>query len=369
MKTKHIPEFLTEGSSLRVITIDPQADARWEAFLERSPASWIYYHPIWLKLLEEVFDYRPVHLACEQVGGQVVGILPLFCQHGLRSGRIFRSVFTGPLADDESIRVALLQAAVEVAHAVSGGQLHLKMLPHTIDNPMDGLVGGPAYETYHLSLPESIELLRLDSSIKRAVNKATRSGVEVRQAQSEGELRAWYELYVQTMRKLVVLPYPYSFFALAWKRLHQRGLLRLLLAEQVQAGKRRLLGGNLLLLYGKTISFDSSGWREEDQSLRINDLLHWRAIQDACAEGLHWYDFGDVSLENQGLARYKRKWGAEGLLVYDYFSPTTSSLNGKNNTREPSGNPARQLVRAAWLHLPTRTLGALANLYYALHLY
>jgi predicted N-acyltransferase len=367
MKAKQISGSLAEYSPVRVVKIDPRTDYRWEIFLKSTPASWIYYHPIWLELLAEVYGYRPMHLACENARGQLVAILPLFHQRGLHSGHMFRSVFTGPLARDEQSEFALLQAAVEVARAIPGGQLHLKMPPRVFDHPVDGLAGAAAYETYHLALPARTELLRLDSTIRRAVNKALRQGVTVRRAQSEADLRLWYDLYVQTMRRLLVLPAPYRLFELAWRRLSPHGMLRLLLAERVDAGETKLLGGILLLLCGQTVSFDSLGWREEDQALRVNDLLHWQTIHDACAEGLRWYDLGDVALSNQGLARYKRKWGAEALLIYDYASP--AHLHAASNDHTPSKHSSSRLVQAVWPHVPARMLEMLAHLYYTLHLY
>src|SRR5947209_2078950 len=311
MKVEQIPDVLGASSSLRVIEVDPQTDLRWEAFVTSAPACPSpVYNPEWLKVLEEVYDSKPVHLACEDASGQMVGILPLFYRRGWRSGRSFTSVFTGPLAYDDQARAALVQAAIERTRAVYGAQLHLKAMSNALDGLVEGVVGVPAYETYLLALPERPDLLRLDSSIKRAINKATRLGVQVRQAETERELQAWYELYVQTVRKFILLPIPYRYYKLVWRRLHSRGLMRLLLAEHIEAGRRRLLGGILLLLYGQTVSFGYGGWREEDQALRPNDVLHWRAIQDACADGFRWYDFGDVDLGNQGLARYKSKWGA-----------------------------------------------------------
>lgn len=367
MKAKQIPEFLATSSSLRVIEVDPRTDQRWEAFLESIPACLIYYHPIWLQMMEEAYGYKTVYLVCEDTTGQVVGILPLIYQNGRRTGRTLRSVFTGPLIKDDRASAALLQASVERTRAEPGVQLHFKLLSNTHDDLLHGLVGVPMYETFQLTLPKQPELLRLDSTIKRAVNKATRLGVEVRQAQTEGELRAWYELYLQTMRKLFALPNSYRYFELAWKRLHPQGLLRLLLAEHVEAGQRRLLGGILLLAYGQTISFAAAGWREEDQALRANDILHWRAIQDACTEGFGLYDFGDVELGNLGLARYKSKWGAEAKMVYDYSYPV--SHNRMHGTNEQSRNLSQQLVQAVWPHLPTKTLGLLSNWFYALRLY
>src|SRR6185312_11199636 len=318
MKVKQISNIPAASSPPHVIKIDPQTDLRWEAFMSNLSTDWIYYSPAWLQVLEEVYGYKPMHLACEDASGQVVGILPLFYSRGWRSGRVLRSVFTGFLTCNEQVDLALLQAAVERARATSGVELHLRLMTNTLDEQVDGIVGIPVYETYTLALPEQPEQLRLDPTIRRAINKATKMGLEVREARTEHELRAWYELYLRTMRKFNAMPNPYRYYKVAWQHLYAKGMLRLLLAEQVEAGQRRLLAGFFYLLYGQTISYVSAGWREEDQSLRPNDLLHWRAIQHACAHGIRWYDFGDVELDNSGLARYKSKWGAEAKMVYDY---------------------------------------------------
>ncbi len=367
MNTQQISNLLATASSFHAIEIDPQTDPRWESFLVNLPTDWIYYSPAWLQVLEEAYGYRPAHLACENASGQVVGILPLFYSHGRRSGRVLKSIYSGPMALNDVAGAVLLQGAVERARAEPSVQLRLKILSNVLDGRVESMVGVPSYWVYLLTLPERFDQLPLDPSIRRAVKKATRSGIEVRQAESERDLRAWYEMYLHTMQKLVVFPNPYRFYSVAWRRLHGTGMLHLLLAEQVQAGKRRLLAGNLMLQHGRTISFDASGWREEDQSLRPNDLLHWRAIEDACAAGLRWYDFGDVSFKNSGLARYKSKWGAEPQIAYGYNYPILHHQMNASNGH--SSSAARRLMLSTWHRLPATAFGALSHWYYSLHLY
>jgi len=368
MEVKRIPDMPAASSSLRVIEIDPQTDHRWEALatsISASPTP--VYHPDWLKVLEEIYSYKPAHLACEDTDGQLVGILPLFYRRGWRSGRSFTSVFTGVLAHNDQSRIALLQAAIERTRTHTGVQLHLRIMSHPLDALVDGVVGVPAYQTFLLALPERAELLPLNSSLKRAINKASKEGVKVRPAETERDLWAWYELYVETMRKLSVWPKPYRLFELAWKRLHSQGIVRLLLAERIEAGQVKLLSGFFYLMWGQTISMTTVGWRQEEQALRPNDILHWQAIQDACTAGFRWYDFGDVELENEGLARYKSKWGAEAKMVYDYSYPITSSRI--DNTQESSKKPTQQIVQVVRQHLPIKAIEQLSNLYYAFRLY
>jgi Acetyltransferase (GNAT) domain len=369
------------GSSLRIVELDPQTDPRWEALMNRLPMSVIYQHPAWLSVLEETYGYRPMHLACEDVSGQVRGVMPLFYRRGWRTGRVCASLFdsptAGPLACDELASTALIQAAIERSHAEHAATFELKVPSPSLDGLVDGVVGIPLYETYELALPQQPDLLRLDSRIKWAVRKATRLGVRTRPAESISDLRAWYGLYVQTMRRLVAVPKPYRFFELAWQRLHPRGLLHLLLAEQVEARQRRLLSGFLFLQWGQSISHTFTGWRWEDHALRPNDLLHWQAIQEASAKGFRWYDFGNVRVGDQGLIQFKSKWGAQAKVIYRYSYPTVahdpfvvSDARGlASSSSKPSRSIVRQLIHPLWQHLPIKAIRLAGDWCHALHYY
>ncbi len=381
MKVNQGHKGVATGSSLRIVEIDPQTDPRWEALMNRLPMSVIYQHPAWLGVLEETYGYRPMHLACEDASGQLRGVMPLFYRRGWRTGRICASLFdsptAGPLAYDELASAALIQAAIERSRAEQATQFQFKVKSTSLDGLVDRVVGLPLYETYELALPVQPDLLRLDSRIKRAVNKATSLGMQTRPAETISELRAWYGLYVQTMRRLVAVPKPYRFFELAWQQLRPQGILRLLLAEQVVAGQRRLVSGLLLLQWGQSVSYIFAGWRWEDQGLRPNDLLHWQAIQDACAEGFRCYDFGIVRVENHGLIQFKRKWGAEAKVIYRYSYPTVAHdpviVPGARVPASVSSKPRRsivgQLIRPLWQHLPIKAIRLAGDWYHALHCY
>jgi lipid II:glycine glycyltransferase (peptidoglycan interpeptide bridge formation enzyme) len=255
----------------------------------------------------------------------------------------------------------------------------MKVPSTTFDQLVNQVRRVPLFESYELALPEEPDQLRFDSRIKWAVKKATRLGVQVRQAETEDDVRTWYGLYLQTMRRLVAIPKPYRFFQVAWQHLHPRGLLRLLLAEHTEAGSSRIIAGFLFLQWGQTISHIFTGWRREDQALRPNDLLHWYIIRQACAEGLRQYDFGNVRVGDQGLAQFKSKWGAEVKIIYRYSystvphntlsprpartSPTTSTSN------QPKRNAIRQIVSPLWQHLPLKMVELVGNGCHVLHYY
>jgi hypothetical protein len=199
---------------------------------------------------------------------------------GRRLSSLPRTPVAGPVADTPEGTAALIRAAVE--RTPSETQLQLKLLEPRLDGLEPRVVGHPWRLTYVLELPERPEDLRFGtsrnhSSIKRAVAKAHRSGVRVRPASTLKELRAWYRLYLDTMRHHVVPPRPLRLFRAIWEEMRPHGTMRLLLAER--GGE--LLGGCLMLQLGSTVFYGFNGVRRDAFEHRPNDAIHWDAIQSA----------------------------------------------------------------------------------------
>src|SRR5207247_2858874 len=114
-----------------------------------------------------------------------------------------RTPVAGPLATDPEAARALVSAAAERVRMDPSLQLELK--PHRgLENVVDGLVSWR--DTFVLELPDDPEKLhfgnaRNHSRIRWSVNKAVKLGVNVRTAEDERDLRAWYPLYLETLRR------------------------------------------------------------------------------------------------------------------------------------------------------------------------
>jgi hypothetical protein len=375
-------DFTVSAATLRAIEIDPQTDPRWEALMDALPHSLIYHHPAWLRVLEEAYGCTPIYLACEDDTGRLWGVLPLSYKRGLLTGRNFSSLLgtpvAGPLAYNEPAVATLMHAAIERTRSEPGIPLEMHVFSNAVlEQVVDGVIGVPASTTYLLEVPGQQEPTRLGNSrshaaIKRAVNKATRLGVQVRPAETARELWAWYGLYVDTMHRLAVLPRSYQFFKSAWEQLRPRRLMQLLLAEHHEAGQIKLLGGLFLLMFGQTVHYAYGGWCREDQSLRPNDALHWQAIQDARAHGFRYYDWGVVLKDNQGLAKYKSKWGAQPKWIYHYRYLASQAVESgrsasSNHPRKlginihASSSRTRRFALAILRRLPIKAVALLSN--------
>ncbi len=251
---------------------------------------------------------------------------------------------------------ALVRAAIKRVREEPRTRLLLKVPGSGLDGLVSGVVGSPREETYVLELPGRPEELRFGNSrnharIKWAINKAVKSGLRVRVAETRAELRNWYELYLDTMRNHAIPPRPYRFFQAAWELLRPPGLMRLLLAERLEGGRKWLLAGSIFLMFSRTVFYAFNGRRRNELGLRPNDLIQWQAIQDACREGFRRYDLGEVEDTQTGLARFKSKWGAEPRRMYRYHYPVLP--RSMTSPGEPGGW-RRRLWNMAWQRLPLR---------------
>lgn len=357
---------------LRVVETDPETDPRWEPFVARHPSGSIYHHRGWLRALEEEYSQERVCLACENSDGQLMAILPMCYTRGLpfniggqvtgrRLSSLPRTPVAGPLSIDPEATRAVIHASVERARQESGVQLQIKTQSPDLVGSVDGVVQAPWRCSYLLELPSDPAQLKFGNSVTRhrikwAVNKATKLGLQVRAAEDESELRLWYELYLDAMRRNTVPPRPYRFFQALWRLLHPSGLLQLLLAERANGVQRTILAGSIFLRYGPTTSYAFTGCRKKDLLLHPNDLIQWNAIHTACRSGFRWYDFGEVPEEHQQLATFKSKWGAEPSPLYRYYYPPLPSAA---SSERPFVKSLHQLGGAVWSRLP---LGLTARL-------
>lgn len=367
-----------EDGALRVVDVRPYEDERWLSFVRQHPDALVYHHPAWLEALEREFPGRAAHLACEDGDGQVRGVLPLAWTRGLplglgghlgapRLSSLPRTPLAGPLGTDRAALGALLRAAARRTTARRGTRLQVKVGEPSLDGLVDGLVGTPWRRTYGLRLPDKPEEVRFGDSrnhgrIKWAVRKAGRHGVGTRLAETSADLRAWYELYLDTMRDNFVPARPFRFFAALWDLLRPAGLLWLLLAEQRAGGRSSIIAGSVILLHGGTAFYAFSGRSRSHLDLRPNEVIQWQAVHDACRAGLRHYDLGEVPRGNASLRRFKEKWAQEARPLYRYYLPAVAPESEGDDEKHGVG---RRQLEAAWRMVPLRATAALGDRMYA----
>ena len=356
------------SQTLRVTETNPQTDPRWESFVTGHPNGSIYHHPAWLGVLEGEYGQKGVYLSCVDAADRVLAILPMIYTRGLpfnlggavagrRLSSLPRTPVAGALSIDSRATVAVLQEAVRRVSQKPGTRLQIKTQGRELDGLVDGLVCMPWRLSYVLQLPDpSKGHYRVPDGqerarIKWAVKKASNLGVTVRPAKTEADLCHWYEAYLETMRRNMIPPRPFRFFAALWKTLRPAGMMQVLIAEHGEAAGKKLIAGAVFLMLGRTVSYAFSGMLRQYGSLRANDAIQWHAINEACHKGFHSFDFGEVPDGHTELAKFKSKWGAEPTRLYRYITPAPPVP--KSGKVDSHFNIAL-LPRVIWQYLPLK---------------
>jgi hypothetical protein len=367
-----------DESGLRVVRVDHHSDPRWRPFVAAHPEGTIFHHPGWMRILEDEYHRQSIVLACEDENGKLAALLPLVYTRGFplvgeqrtkrRISSLPRTPVSGPLSINPGASLRLLRAAVDLVNRDRHLQLEIKTQTAEFDGLVDGLARVTWNPSFVLKLPAKEEELQLGDSrsrrhhIRGAVNRALRSGVQVRPAETEQELRDWYELYLDSMRRRVVPARPFRLFAAMWEILRPRGQMELLLAEKSEAGTCGLLAGSIFLKFGRTVFYSFTGCRREDFSLHPHDLIQWHAIHGAVRDGFLRYDFGEVPEEAPLLANFKSKWGAKESSLCRYYYPVPDKLELRGLPVHPW---SKRLVSSAWQKLPLPLTARLGDWIYS----
>jgi lipid II:glycine glycyltransferase (peptidoglycan interpeptide bridge formation enzyme) len=131
------------------------------------------------------------------------------------------------------------------------------------------------------------------------IRRAIRNGISVDFASSREHVTAYYAVYVDwaRRRRLQITgeeEFHEEFFTTRRNR-------RLLLARY---NGEVIAGMVLRFLPGGVVEYAARSFLQSALHLKPNDLLHWRAIEWACAEGLTKYNLGGTGL-------FLRKFGGE----------------------------------------------------------
>jgi hypothetical protein len=353
----------------RVVLVDPLADPRWDALVETHPGAGAYHQSAWARVLRRAHGVKPRYLGLEDRDGKLNGGLPLMSSRGLVSGRRLRALPVVPPADPiaptQEGRTALVGAACELAHAEGAGALMLRTRQEGYDRELEGLASIPQPPAWIVPLPDDPEQLRADwrkgsKMLFRNIRKAERAGLVVREARGETDLRRFYALYLEAMRRHRSLPRPYSQIKLSHALLGPSGRSKVYLVDH--DGRTHAAG--LFHRFGNTLDLLYNGSDAQGFALRANNALYWHAIQWAIEAGVRRFDFG-TAWPGSSLARFKAQWSTEQVPEYRYDyrrDQTAQRLESIRSASHQLGEDEHPLG-ALWDRTPialTRVAGALA---------
>lgn len=304
--------------------IDPVADMRWDTFVESHLYGKISHVSAWKLALEKSFPHmKACYLAIDH-GGDIQAALPFYCVESLLKGKRLISIPFATLADPLVSCKKELEVLLEAAIAIARQQNipHVEVTTSHTTSMFEGLpfAGCTRYVSHYLFLdspPHHLMRSFHRSCVKQKIHRAYKCGFQPRKAESRSDLRSFYMLYVVTRKRLGLPPHPFSLFEAFWDVLSPQGRVEVLLAGH----GNKPVAGLMLFKFKDRVSAEFLAYDRDYVEDGPHHLLFWEAINQAYNENYMIFDFGRTALTNEGLVKFKERWGTRPMALPQFFYP------------------------------------------------
>jgi lipid II:glycine glycyltransferase (peptidoglycan interpeptide bridge formation enzyme) len=161
-------------------------------------------------------------------------------------------------------------------------------------------------KTLLLDLTKSEEALLKDMHSKTRYNirLASKKGVEVGN-DIEEKFPIFYDLMLNTYERKGKKLFSRNYYL----KLEHNKITDIVLAKF----ESEILCGNLISMYGDTVTYIHGGSSDEHKNLMAPHLLQWETIKKAKNLGFKYYDFWGIEERYPGVARFKRGFSGQEI--------------------------------------------------------
>jgi GNAT acetyltransferase-like protein len=323
----------------------------WEKAAATSASAALYHEKRWLDLLSGAYGLNFSLAALREHDELLAGCLLA------RSRNPFAAKFVAlPFSD---YAPPLAQAQVHVDALLN------ELKSYGVENGTAFEIRGAAgpepwktiefFQVWRLELSRSFGSLErgLHANFRRRIRQARAAGVRIERGRGADHLLRFYQLQLETRRRLGVPPQPLRFFQLVRKFFARDDGFEIWLATH----RGRDCAAEFILRTGNVV-YGKWNARRLDAVPGANHLLLWSVVEEFAGRTAV-YDLGRTDVRNRGLALFKREMGCTANTVpYCYFPATMGNVSA-----EVAGRP-RQLAMVIWRHLPVAVTRAIGRVIY-----
>ncbi len=346
-----------------VYKIEPLRDHRWEDFLDGEHRASVFHTTGWLEALQRAYGYQPIVYTTSSPGTRLRNGV-VFCQieswlTGRRLVSLPFSDYCEPLVDNpEDLQSIWDELTAERNRSKTWRYIEVRSItPLKADSKL--FHSTYEYAIHRLNLSPSLDQIFNafhKNSTQRKIRRAEREGLAYADGCSESLLSNFYQLLVVTRRRLGIPPQPLKWFRYLIASLGDALRIRVAFKES------RPIAAILTIRRQGTLVYKYGCSNENFHNLGGMHLLLWRSIQEAKNAGLNVFDFGRSDCNNEGLIRFKERWGARRSAVT--YSRYTTSSHSSDNYRSSEAHWTLQIVKRACTHAPRRLLSMAGGMLY-----
>ena len=307
----------------------------WHQFASGFDNRHVFHHKGWIQTLQETYHF-PLRIFGVKMGDSenLVTALPFMQVFNIKGKRKWICL---PFTDFFPVLGDIEQAAWLVKNLHQTHQLKGE-IEVRFELPQDKTFHYSIHQVWH-SVNLRIDPEMLHQQIARNHRKALRQGkhrgVKVEFPTSIQAMEEYFDLQLRTRHAKGLPTQPWKFFMNLQKYLIDGGANGCIVLAK---NKFTVIGGKVMLYWGKTLTGKYSASNYAFLSFRPNQMVYWKSILWAIDHGFQVYDLGKTTTDNDGLCRFKRGWTAiEEPLRYTYLGvdrdveisePTESGLVG-----------------------------------------
>jgi hypothetical protein len=298
-------------------------DLRWIDFINSSSEANIFHHPRWIGLLARCYGYRPFVAVVLDENGQVRAGLPLLETSILRQKRRWVSLpFTDYCTPLYSSMDALNQLETHLTEETCKQKIAELELRWDYQSPNLFRLSEYVHTTIELHSDPADVQKNIKKSDFHNIIAAAKKGVRVEKGADLAHLEAFYKLHIETRRRHGVPVQPWHYFKMLREELIEPGYGFISLAYKDD----KCIAGGLLLHWNKTLIYKYAASNDLGRHLYANDTIVWDAICWGCYNGYSTFDWGRSDASNEGLRRFKNRWGSSECPLY--YSRNHETHNG-----------------------------------------
>ena len=322
--------------SLQFRRVDPLREPEWDKSIKDAPEATIFHTSHWARVLSSAYGYVPHYFLAEHSGKRVS-----LCLSEVNSWITGRRASSLPFTDecvvlgvtaDAALWNEVLKFSAQIARKNRWTRVEFRGVPPIEDH------AGASFFGHELDLRTGIEQLfaNCESSVRRAVRKAERSGIVVDFESSRSAVQDYYRLHCLTRKKHGVPPQPFKFFEQIYLNIIEPGLGFVALGKL--AG--RVLAGAIFFNYDRKALYKFGASDPSADHFRPSNQVMWSAIRFLVEQGSESLCFGRTSLHQEGLRKYKLGWGAkEKSIRYLQIKINSKGYNAASVEQGRESNP------------------------------
>jgi len=311
--------------SMKVFSLDPMCDARWQRLVDRHPRSSIFHTQGWLGALQRTYGYRPVAYTLAQESEELGNGL-VFCliDSRLTGRRLVSLPFSDhcePLVNTQEEWERLSSSLVEMAALQACKYVEIRPM-HGIGLVSRGntLARSQSFYLHTLDIGPKLEDIYVTfhrKAVQQLIKRAEREDLSVEEGRSPELVRHFYRLLIRTRRRHSFPPQPLQWFKNLVECLGSQTSVR------VAFSNGEPIASIFTLSFKDHVYYKYGCTDERFHSLGGLQLLLWRAIRAEKEAGAKVLDMGRSDIDQSGLVRFKERWGAirSVLEYYRYPAP------------------------------------------------